>query len=136
MSDYHFEYDATHKVLAVRVTGQFTDDVFKRFYAETPRYVTGRDVRGAILDLSAVQTFDLSAGAVHQMAALHPLVPDPTPRYVVTSQDHVFGMARMFQTIADGRDALYIVRSLAAAYSALGITTPQFERLPKLPELG
>ena len=126
-------WDAT---LAVRVTGQFTDDVFKRFYADTPRYVTGRDVRGAILDLSAVKTFDLSADVVRQVSELHPLLPDPFPRYVVAPQDHAFGMARMFQTVAKGREALSIVRSLAAAYSALGITTPQFERLPELQERG
>ena len=68
MSDYHFEYDATNSVLAVRVTGRFTDAVFRAFYADTPRYMAGRDVRAAILDLSGAADFDVSADVLERVA--------------------------------------------------------------------
>ena len=129
MPDFHFEYDAEHMVLALRVTGAFTDDVMKACYAAIAGQIGRREIRAALLDLSAAGEFDLSAQAVRGLAKLAPLLPDPLPKYIVATQDHVFGMARMFQITSQGRDALYVVRSRQDAYSALGIGTPRFERL-------
>ena len=130
---FHFEYDATHRIFAVRMRGTITDAIFKACYAETPRYVQGRDVQAALTDLSDVQRYDVSAAAVRDVARLAPLFPDPTPRWVIAPQDHIFGMARMFQmTSPAGRGMLHIVRSMTDAYAALGVTTPHFERLPDL----
>ena len=128
---FHFEYDAANKIFAVRMHGTITDTIFKACYAETPRHVQGREVRAALTDLSDVERYDVSASAVRDVSRLPPLFPDPTPRWVVAPQDHVFGMARMFQmTSPGGRDMLHIVRSTGDVYSALGVTTPHFERLP------
>ena len=134
MRDFFFEYDASSKVLAVRVVGAFTDDIFKACYGEATRHVAGQEILGALMDLSKVERFEISAEAVRQVSVLPPAINDPVPRYVVASQAHIFGMARMFQIISPkGRDALRIVRTLKDAYDGLGVTTPQFERLPDLP---
>src|SRR5438477_8235400 len=94
-----FEYDAVHKVLAVRATGDITDDVLGAVYAEVARLGQEREVRAAFFDLSGVGRFDVSATAVRQLSKLSPALPDPTPRYVVATKAHIFGMARMFQIV-------------------------------------
>jgi hypothetical protein len=128
---FYFEYDAANRIFAVRMHGTITDSIFKACYSETPRHVPGREIRAALMDLTGVEQYDVSAAAMRDVSRLAPLFPDPTPRCVVAPQDHIFGMARMFQmTSPTGRDMLHIVRSMAEAYAALGITTPHFERLP------
>ncbi|HUK32418.1 MAG TPA: hypothetical protein VLV86_00825 [Vicinamibacterales bacterium] len=131
---FHFEYDAVHKVFAVRMHGAITDAIFKECYAATPRHVEGHDVRAALMDLGGVERYDVSAAAVRDVSRLPPLFPDPTPRWVVAPQDYVFGMARMFQmTSHSGRDELHVVRAMGEALAALGITAPQFERVADRP---
>jgi hypothetical protein len=128
---FHFEYDATHRIFAVRMHGTITDPIFRACYAETPRRAQGRDIQAALMDLSDVERYDVSAAAMRDVARLAPLFPDPMPRWIIAPQDHIFGMARMFQmTSPAGRDMLHVVRSMTDAYAALGVTTPIFERLP------
>jgi hypothetical protein len=131
MAAYHFEYDAANGLFAVRMHGAITDDVFKDCYAATLLLVEGRNIRAALMDLSGVDRYDVSAAAMLDISTLPPLFPDPTPRYVVATRDHIFGMARMLQLAsARGREMLHVVRSLQEAYDAVGVTTPHFERLP------
>lgn len=129
-----FEYDASAKVFAVHLTGPANDDSLKACYLNAARYVEGREVRGAIINLTDVDSFDVSATGVRALAALEPIVPDPAVRYVIAPQAHIFGMARMFQMVSPkAREKFHVVRTLDAALEALGVTTKQFERLPTLP---
>ena len=129
-----FEYDASNKILAVHLSGPATDDSLKACYINAARYIEGREVRGAIINLTNIDSFDVSAAGVRQLSALEPLVPDPAERFVIAPQAHIFGMARMFQIVSPkGRDKFHVVRSLSAAHEALGVTAGQFERLPTLP---
>ena len=129
MPDFYIEYDAGSRVLAVRVTGPFTDTAMRRCYDAVADAVGRREVRAAFLDLSAAGEFNLSADAVRGMSKLAPLVPDPLPKFIVATEDHVFGMARMFQITSRGRDSLQIVRTPQEVYSSLGLKTPAFERV-------
>ena len=129
MADFYLEYDPTSHVLAVRVIGTFTDAAMRACYDALADAITSRDVRAAVLDLSTAQEFSLSAGAVRGMSKLAPLLPDPLPKYIVATKDHIYGMARMFQITSRGRDSLQVVRSPQDAYSSLGLETLQFERL-------
>ncbi len=132
MTHFHFEYDPVHELFVVRMHGQVTDDVFKASYAATPRYTAGRRIRAALMDLSGVESYDVSSTAMRDVSRLPPLFPDPTPRWVVAPQDYVFGMARMFQLLSpSGRDMLHVVRTMDEALEALDIESPQFERLPE-----
>jgi hypothetical protein len=133
MPEYYYEYDSANRVFASRVTGAFTDAVFENWYHTTAGRVRQFAPRAAILDLTTCRQFDLSTAAVRKMAGLHPILPDPAPRFVVAPNDIAFGMARMFQMLGpEGRDMLFIVRALDAAYEALGLTAPAFERLPDI----
>ena len=129
MPDFYIEYDAGNRLLAVRVIGAFTDSAMRRCYDAIADEIRKRDVRAAFLDLSAASEFNLSADAVRGMSRLAPLLPDPLPKYIVANQDHMFGMARMFQITSRDRDALQIVRTSQEVYSSLGLQTPSFERL-------
>ena len=129
MADFHFEYDAAHMVLAIRVTGVFTDEIMKACYQAMAGQIGVREIRAAFLDLSAAGAVDVSADAVRGMSKLAPLLPDPIPKYIVATEDHIFGMARMFQITSRGRDTLQIVRSRQDVYTSLGLDTLRFERL-------
>ena len=130
MKQFHFEYDAANEVFVVRMYGAITDDVFKASYAATPNYLEGRRIRAALMDLSGVDSYEVSSVAVRDVSRLPPLFPDPTPRWVVAPQDHIFGMARMFQMLSpSGRDMLHVVRSMHEALQAMGITTAHSERI-------
>jgi hypothetical protein len=129
MPDFYIEYDALNRLLAVRVTGAFNDAAMRRCYDAVAEEVSRHDVRAAFLDLSAVSEFNLSADAVRGMSRLAPLLPDPLPKYIVANQDHMFGMARMFQITSRDRDALHIVRTSQEVYTSLGLKSPAFERL-------
>lgn len=129
MPDFHFEYEVHHRVLAVRVTGAFTDVAMRQCYDAIASEIARREVRVGILDLTHASEFSLSADAVRGMSKLAPLLPDPLPKYIVAAKDHVYGMARMFQMTSNGRDALQVVRSSQDVYAALGLHAPQFERL-------
>ena len=131
MAEFYFEYDAADKVFAVRMAGVVTDDVFKACYAETLRRAAGREIRAALIDLSAVDRYDVSAAAMRDAGKLQPLFPDPTPRYLIATSDDMFGMARMLQLVSDpGREGMRVVRSVQEAYDAIGLNTARFERLP------
>ena len=130
-ADYYFEYDATHRVFASRVTGPFTDAIFETWYGETAKLVTqiGPDV--ALLDLTDCPQFDLSPAIIRKVAQLHPILADPALRVVIAPSDVSFGTARMFQLASPaGREMLEIVRSVDEGYRVLGITDPAFIRLP------
>jgi len=127
--DFYIEYEAMSHLLAIRVTGAFTDAGMRRCYDALAGAMLDRDVRAALLDLSAVGEFNLSADAVRGMSRLAPLLPDPLPKYIVANQDHVFGMARMFQITSRNRDALQVVRTSQEVYASLGLTAPAFERV-------
>ena len=130
MADFFFEYDEANKIFAVRLTGSVTDEVFRAVYASAPRHVEGREIRAALIDLSSITGFDVTAAAVRQMSTQEPPIADPTPRYVIATEAHIFGMARMFQIVASkGRDRLHVVRSVQDAHDALGLDAPRFERL-------
>jgi hypothetical protein len=127
---YYFEYDSVNKILAVRFQA-LTDEILKEFYSTAPRYIESREVRAGIADWTLVVLFEMSSDVVRQIAALVPLLPDSTPRFVIAPLDHMYGMARMFQLVSDGRrERLAVVRSAAEAYALIGVKEPRFERLP------
>ena len=113
----HFEYDPAHKVLAVRAVGDIDDEIFTGCYAMVGRLVQVMEVQAAFFDLTNVGRFSVSAATVRHVSGLSPVLPDPTPRYVIASQAHIYGMARMFQIVSTrGRDNLRVVRTQQDAY--------------------
>ena len=133
----HFEYDDTHKVLAVRAVGEMDDEIFKACYSTVGRLVQELEVRAAFFDLTNVRRFTVSAATIRHVSTLSPVLPDPTPRCVIASQDHIYGMVRMFQIVSiRGRDNLHVFRTQKDAYEALGLTAAaEFHRVAEPPDV-
>src|SRR5579863_5359391 len=83
-----------------------------------------------ISDFSTVTTFSVASRTM-RTAALQPSpYPQETPRFLVAPRDELFGMARMYELIADRpMNMLKVVRSREDALAALGIQNPKFESL-------
>jgi hypothetical protein len=127
---YHFEFDPEHRVLLVILEGDVEDSEMQRINNDIRARVSELNPSAGISDFSRVTTFNVTAH-VMRMAALQPSpYPEETPRYIVAPRDELFGMARMYELIANRPlDKLKVVRSRKDALAALGVKNPRFERL-------
>jgi hypothetical protein len=126
----HFKFDATHRVLLLRVEGQFTEEVVRSNQASIRKYSTATGARAAIFDLSGVSEFVLSKKFIHSLAREEPSMPASHPLVIVAPSTHGFGLSRMFQSLGDQtRPLLQVVRTMDEALSVFGIPSPHFEPL-------
>ncbi len=126
---YHFEFDSDHRILLVVLEGDVDGDQMQRANAELQPHKSRLQPSAVITDASTVTTFDVSSQTVRDLAkrSSHPPAP-PTPGYLVAPSDHLFGMGRMFQILAN-RDQVHVVRSRDEALDALGAHNADFQRL-------
>lgn len=129
--NYDFAYDS--RVCLLRIT--FRGDLDDKNLTEATRKL--REVAPRIhpekvlSDFSQVTSLEISSEVVNSLAHLRPVFPESVAQVIFAPQDHVFGMARMFQALsADQRPTMKVVRNLQEAYRILGIAEdPQFEPL-------
>ena len=130
MDNFFFEYDAANGIIAARVMGHVDDAVFRALYQAASSQIQACHARSGVADFSSVTSFDVSNETIRDVARMAPLIPDPTPRYIVAPPDHIFGTVRMLQLMSGNRrDGVRVVRTLAEAYQGLGLTSPTFERM-------
>lgn len=130
----HFEFDPENKLLRVRMEGRITTEEAREYYLAAGRYVLQTRPRASIWDLAAVTSLEVSTDAVAKLARSVPALPEPHRlRVIVASSAHVFGLARMFQSLGEGaRPRLKVVRTLEEACIALRVSKPRFEPLVPL----
>jgi len=129
---FRFEFDPDNKILLARFEGRLTDELLAEFYRAIRRYSTSTDASSGIWDFSAVTEFAISSVLIRELARQAPAMPDATtrPRFIVVSETHAFGLARMFQITGETtRPLLSVVRTLDQALAALGAKSPHFEPL-------
>lgn len=126
---FHFEFDAAHGILQGRFEGLVRDESLRQYYQLARKHGVRLQARGGITDFSALTSFEASAQTLRQLAHLASALPDPTrPWVLVAPANHVFGLSRMFQSIAEAtRPSLRVVRTLEEAYALLGVQVPRFE---------
>jgi len=125
-----FEFDQANKILLLHLEGQLHDESVAESYRSIRKYWTTTGACMGIVDFSPVTEFGLSGDLLIQLARQEPCMPDGTscPRVIVAPETHVYGLARMFQILAENtRPALSIVRTLGEAFEALGVQSPHFE---------
>ena len=125
-----FEFDQANKILLLHLEGQLHDESVEESYRSIRKYWTTTGARMGIGDFSPVTEFDLSGDLITQLAQQEPCMPDGTscPRVLVAPETHVYGLARMFQILAENtRPALSIVHTLDEAFKELGVRSPHFE---------
>ena len=126
-----FEFDPENKLLRARLEGQITTEAALEAYQAAGIHVLRTRPRASIWDMSAVTSLELSTDAVARLARSSPADPEPDrARIIIAPGGHVFGVARMFQTLGQGaRPFLRVVHTLEEACALLGVSTPRFQPL-------
>ncbi|MFZ0957235.1 MAG: hypothetical protein WAN60_12885 [Candidatus Sulfotelmatobacter sp.] len=124
------DFDAKNAVLRVTIEGVVTDESLLKSYAIVAKYFASHPPCHGILVFSHTK-FDVSSDVVKRLAAGASAFPAGFMRVFVTPSDVVYGMARMFQILAEKtRPDLHLVRSLDAAYKLLQLESPEFGPVP------
>ena len=126
-----FEFDAQHKILLLVVEGEVGDDEIVVANERIAQHVNHLHPRAGISDLSGINVFKVSSKAMRIAAAQPVPYPKEMAWFIVAAEDHIFGMARMYE-MAGARDNLKVVRSRERALAALGVEKPTFEPVGSL----
>jgi hypothetical protein len=127
---YHFEFEAELKILLVVGEGDVQAHEIGEINDHIRAYVKRLNPVAGISDFSAVKSFHVPSQTL-RAAALQPSpYPDETPRFIVAATDYLFGMARMYEIVANRPEGkLQVVRSREEALAALGVQNSKFERV-------
>jgi len=121
---FRADFDATAKVLLIRVAGKFSDDSLAALYALSRKLSAKTGAKMGIADLSLVAEFDLTTQGIRKLAGQAGMTE---PRIFIAPQTCTYGLLRMFQGLSEGsRPLLQIVHTVQEALSALGIRFPRF----------
>jgi hypothetical protein len=121
------EFDATNKILCVRVTGYVGNEIMRDTYAAVAGYVAAHGPCRAITDLSGVTKGDVSPSAIWSLARQTPAIPKGYMRVIVAPEDSKYGMVRIFQILSElTRPDIQVVRTLDEAYRLLQVESPEF----------
>lgn len=127
---YHFEFDSKHRILLLAYDGEVQGEDVGNANLEMAEHVARLKPSIGMADLSAVKTLDVSAGTLRSAARQPSAYPDETPRFIVAPTDYLFGMARMYEIMADRPPGkLRVVRSRKEALATQGVREAKFERL-------
>ena len=127
---YRFEFDREQRILLVVVEGDVQTRDLQTFIEDLRTRANQLHPAAGITDFSAVTAFSAAPETVRAAATLPAPYPDDTPRFIVAPEDYLFGIARMFELVANRPNAkLKVLRSRDEAYALLGIKNPSFERL-------
>ena len=121
---FRFEFDREHRILLVLLEGEIRDSEVMTIKSVAASYLDRLRPAAAIADLSAMNIFHISGQTV-RTAARQPSYVGAIPSYIVAPEDHLFGMARMYELA--GAANLHVVRSREEALAALGVRNPKFE---------
>jgi len=131
---YRFELDPENKILMLRFQGnKLTDALLQEVYDAMRECSAVIDPQAVIADFSSVVQVDLSTTFINQLANRPPPVPRPTesPGVLVCGTNTLYGMARMFQMLAEvTHPRVRVVRTLDEAIKILRFPTVRFEFLP------
>lgn len=126
------EFDAVNKILLFRFEGQLRDDSVAQSYQTIREYWSTTGACMGIVDFSSVTEFALSGNLITRLAQQEPCMSDgfTRPRVIVAPENCVFGVARMYQILAENtRPALSVVHTMQEAFGELDVQSPHFELL-------
>jgi hypothetical protein len=127
---YRFEFDAQHKILLVVVEGDVETSDLRTFIEDVRTRVDQLHPAAGITDFSAITAFSAALKMVRAAASLPAPYPDETPRFIIAREDYLFGIARMFELVANRPNAkLKVLRCREEALAMLGVQNTTFEKL-------
>jgi hypothetical protein len=127
---YSFEFDEVNNVLHLAWQDQVTDEDLLEGAFKGRKLLASRPGARAISNFSGTTTLDVSLEAVKRAAWAPEHGEGDSAVVTVAAGDFTFGMARMFQMLADQNlRNHHVVRTMKEAYELLGIVAPQFVRI-------
>lgn len=125
----HFEFDSTNRILLCRVVGRVTDEDLWEYHRVIGKYEKRTALRSAIVDCTAVTSYEATSATIRELAQGPPALSNSSlPLFFVAPSPHIFGMARMYQSLGeDTRPNLHIVHTSEEVWKLLGIAEPKFE---------
>ena len=125
---HHFEFDFEHKILLTVMEGEIQGLEISTIDQDMRARIVRMLPAAGITDLSGVTNFNVP-GKIMRSAALQPSpFPLEIPRFIVAPTDVLYGMARMYELVADRpHGKLQVVRNREEALSALGVSNPKFD---------
>ena len=127
---HHFEFNHEHKILLTVLEGEIEGPEIYIIDKAMREQIKRTQPAAGISDLSRVTRFNVPSHVMHEAAQGPPPFPESVPRFIVAASDLVYGMNRMYQTLADRpRGRLKVVRRIEEAFADLGIEKVEFERI-------
>jgi len=121
------DFDARNQILRVTLEGRLTDAILLGSYAAASGYAASHPPCRGIVDFSEVTKFEVSSGAMLELANSAPAFPAATMRVLVAPRDISYGMVRMFQILGETkRPNMHVVRTMDEAYRLLCVESPEF----------
>jgi len=121
------DFDARNKILRVTLEGRLTDAILLGSYAAAAGWVASHPPCRGIVDFSEVTKFEVSSGAMKELAKSAPAFPAASMRVLVAPRDVSYGMVRMFQILGEtNRPNMQVVRTMDEAHRLLRIESPEF----------
>ena len=127
---HRFEFDFRNRILLVVLDGDVDGAELVAINDDIRKHVESFHPLAGISDFTDIKAFDVPSHSL-RTAALEPSpYPEETPRYIVAPSDYLFGMARMYEMIADRPEGkLRVVRKREEALAEIGVRDGKFERL-------
>lgn len=124
---FRFEFEREHGILLMLFEGDIRDSEVLTMKGVIASYMEQLHPVAGIVDLSAVKKFQVSGEAI-RTAARQARYSATFTRFIVAPQDHLFGMARMYE-LSEGSvgGVLQVVRAREQALAALGVPDARFE---------
>jgi hypothetical protein len=124
---FEMSFDERNNLLRVTVGGEVTDASLTDGYATAAKYVAANPPCRGIWVFSDVTKFEVSTDTIQELARSSPIILSGHMRVIVAPQDHLYGMARMFQILGqETRSDLHVVRTVDEAYRLLKVQSPEF----------
>ena len=133
--NFEFAFDPVNKILLIRVQGRLTDELYAEPQRAFWKHWAATDASAGIVDFSPVTEFALSADFVRRLVDQEldqELVRNfnMRPRVVIAPTDLEFGLARMYQTLGEGKHTNFkVVRTMDEALAERGVESTHFEPL-------
>ena len=127
---YHFEFDSESRILLLAYEGEVQGGEIAEANHDMAQHVARLKPSVGMADLSGVKTLDVPADTLRAAARQPSAYEEETPRFIIAPTDYLFGMARMYEIMANRpHEKLRVVRSRKEALAALGVREAKFERL-------
>jgi hypothetical protein len=125
---HHFEFDAENKILLLVLEGEVEGHEIREGNKEIRKHVERLKPVAGISDFTGITKFNVTSDLMRSAALQPSPYQEETPRFIVAPTDYLFGMARMYELVADRPKAmLKVLRTREAALAALGVKNAKFE---------